>query len=284
VVRDAEKLQPEIQAAWAEAEAAFGDGALYLEQFIENARHVEVQVLGDGETVVHLFDRDCSVQRRQQKLIEEGPVADLAAEVRHEMLDAAVRLAEACKYQGAGTVEFLYDIERGQVCFIEMNTRLQVEHPVTEMITGIDVVKEQLRVAAGETLGYGQDAVTTKGHAIEVRINAENAAMGFMPSPGEITSLTWPGGPGVRVDSGVVTGSAVQPYYDSMVAKLIIHAETRDAAVRRLLRALDEVDVQGIQTTKSFVRRVAADAAFVDGRHHTRFLDGRPDLFVGLDG
>lgn len=279
VVHDARSLITDFQTAGAEAGAAFGDPTVYLERFVERARHVEVQILGDGESVIHLFDRDCSVQRRQQKLIEEAPAPNLPDHLRQLMFDAAVRLASSCNYSGAGTVEFLYDEGRHEVCFIEMNTRLQVEHPVTEMLTGIDLVREQLRIASGEPLGFVQSDLVSNGHAIEVRICAEDPTANFMPSPGTIERLVWPGGPGVRVDSGVAAGSKVQPYYDSMIAKLVVWSTDREGAVRRALRSLDEVEIEGVHTTVPFLRKVLADRAFSDVAHHTKMLDQRPDLF-----
>lgn len=279
MVREPEALLGEFKTAGAEALAAFGDATVYLERFIDHARHIEVQILGDGTDVIHLFDRDCSVQRRQQKLIEEAPAPNLPDHLRKLMLDAAVQLGRSCGYMGAGTVEFLYDEARDQVSFIEMNTRLQVEHPVTEMVTGVDLVREQLRIASGELLGYAQDDIVLSGHAIEVRLCAEDPAAGFMPSPGTVERLVWPGGPGVRVDSGVVAGSTVQPYYDSMIAKLVVWDSNREDAVQRALRALDEVQIDGIRTTVPFLRKVLADAAFTRVEHHTKMLEHRPDLF-----
>ncbi len=280
VVDDPSSLVTEFQTAGAEAAAAFGDPTVYLERFIERARHVEVQILGDGDDVVHLFDRDCSIQRRQQKLVEEAPAPNLPVHLRQLMLDAALRLARSCNYSGAGTVEFLYDEGRGEVSFIEMNTRLQVEHPVTEVLTGIDIVREQLRIARGEPLGFTQAEIHGSGHAIEVRLCAEDPAADFMPSPGTVGRLVWPGGPGVRIDSGVVAGSTVQPYYDSMIAKVIVWSADREGAIERALRSLDEVEIEGVRTTVPFLRKVLADSAFADVDHHTKMLDHRPDLFV----
>jgi acetyl-CoA carboxylase biotin carboxylase subunit len=279
VVREPGALLGEFKTAGAEALAAFGDATVYLERFIERARHIEVQILGDGSDVIHLFDRDCSVQRRQQKLIEEAPAPNLPDHLRKLMLDAAVQLARSCNYRGAGTVEFLYDEARDQVCFIEMNTRLQVEHPVTEMVTGVDLVREQLLIARGESLRFTQEDIVLSGHAIEVRLCAEDPAAGFMPSPGTVERLVWPGGPGVRVDSGVVAGSKIQPYYDSMIAKLVVWDSDRDSVVQRALRSLDEVQIEGIHTTLPFLRKVLADAAFTQVEHHTKMLEHRPDLF-----
>jgi acetyl-CoA carboxylase biotin carboxylase subunit len=282
IVGDRNQLHDEIQLAVAEAGAAFGDSAVYLERFIARARHVEVQVLGDGSDVVHLFDRDCSLQRRNQKIVEETPAPNLPAELRERMLTSAVRLAQQCGYTGAGTVEFLYDPVRQEISFIEMNTRLQVEHPVTEMVTGIDLVREQLRIADGAKLGYTQRDVTLRGHAIEMRINAENPSLDFMPSPGAISALRWPGGPGVRVDSGVVSGSTVSPYYDSLVAKIVVWHVDRDSALSRARRALAELRVEGIDTTATYLQTVLEHPTVRAAAHHTTFLaDSATELLQG---
>ena len=280
LVTSADELAGELQLAVAEAGAAFGDSAVYLERFINKARHVEVQILGDGTDVVHLFDRDCSLQRRNQKVLEETPAPNLPDELREQMLTAAVHLARECNYQGAGTVEFLYDAARGEVCFIEMNTRLQVEHPVTEMITGIDLVREQLRIASGERLGYQQSDITRNGHAIEIRINAENPSQGFMPSPGNITDIRWPGGPGVRIDSGVVSGSTVSPYYDSLVAKVVVWHSDRNSALARARRALSELRLEGVETTTAYLETVLAHPAVREATHHTKFLESAADQLL----
>jgi acetyl-CoA carboxylase biotin carboxylase subunit len=268
-----DRLLDEVQLAAAEAGAAFGDSAIYLERFIPHARHVEVQILGDGTDVVHLFDRDCSLQRRQQKIVEETPAPNIPDDLRQQMLDSAVQLARSCHYKGAGTVEFLYDAARAEVSFIEMNTRLQVEHPVTEMVTGIDLVREQLRIATGEKLGHRQSDITTTGHAIEMRINAENPELAFLPSPGTLTDVQWPGGPGVRVDAGVVAGSAVSPYYDSLIAKIVVWHTDRGNALDRAVRALSEVRVEGIQTTARYLGSVLQHPAVRNVEHHTKFLE-----------
>lgn len=268
-----DQLLNEVQLAAAEAGAAFGDSAVYFERYISHARHVEVQILGDGTDVVHLYDRDCSLQRRQQKIVEETPASNIPEHLRRQMLDSAVALAKSCHYSGAGTVEYLYDAARGEICFIEMNTRLQVEHPVTEMVTGVDLVREQLRIANGEKLGYRQSQVTSTGHAVEMRINAENPAMGFLPSPGTLTDVQWPGGPGVRVDAGVVTGSAVSPYYDSLIAKVIVWHTDRNHALDRAVRALSEVRVDGVHTTADYLASVLRHPRVRGFDHHTRFLE-----------
>lgn len=280
IVTNADELEGELQLAVAEAGAAFGDSAVYLERYIDKARHVEVQILGDGTDVVHLFDRDCSLQRRNQKVLEETPAPNLPDELRDQMLTAAVELARACRYTGAGTVEFLYDAARREVCFIEMNTRLQVEHPVTEMITGIDLVREQLRIAAGEKLGYRQSDITRDGHAIEIRINAESPSQGFMPSPGTITDIRWPGGPGVRIDSGVVSGSTVSPYYDSLVAKVVVWHSDRNSAIARARRALSELRLEGVETTTEYLDSVLGHPSVLETTHHTKFLEDAADQLL----
>jgi acetyl-CoA carboxylase, biotin carboxylase subunit len=262
----------------AEAKASFGDDTTYLERFVDRARHVEVQVLGDGARVIHLGDRDCSMQRRSQKVVEEAPAPDLPDEVRERIRSSSVNLAKACRYSGVGTVEFLYDPVRHEAAFIEMNTRLQVEHPVTEMVTGIDLVEQQLRTARGERLGLAQDDVTFTGHAFESRINAEDPDRGFFPSPGTISLLTWPTGPGVRVDSGVESGSVVAPFYDSMIAKLVVHGPTRDAAIARMSEALRQLEIAGIATTVGLHLDLFARPEFAAVEHHTKFIETTPGL------
>lgn len=250
VVRTPEELDEAVSTAQAEASSAFGDGSVYLERSIVDARHIEVQVMADGEGgVVHLFERDCSVQRRRQKLLEEAPAPGLSASLRQEITDAAVRLTAEVGYRGAGTVEFLVEGER--FYFIEMNTRIQVEHPITEMVTGVDLVAEQLRVAAGEPLSVTQGEITLSGAALEFRINAEDPDQDFFPSPGEITRFDPPNGPGVRVDSGFVTGGQIAPYYDSLLAKVVVHGQDRDQALARARQALTELTVEGVTTTRS---------------------------------
>lgn len=273
VVRDSDRLENEFLAASAEALAGFGDASVYAERYIEHARHVEVQILGDGEQAIHLFDRDCSMQRRQQKVVEEAPAFGIPPQLREKMLTAAVLLAKSSKYKGAGTVEFLYDLVRGEICFIEMNTRLQVEHPVTEMITGVDLVREQLLIADGGGLSLKQDDVDIRGHSIEVRICAEDASRSFLPSPGTIDAITWPSGPGVRVDNGVTDGSVVSPYYDSMLAKLIIWDTSRTAAIARMKRSLDETEIVGLNTTKKFIGQLLRTEEFAAMSHHTKFIE-----------
>jgi acetyl-CoA carboxylase, biotin carboxylase subunit len=258
-----------------EAAAAFGDGSIYVEKQLVEARHVEVQVLADEcGRLVHLFERECSLQRRRQKLLEESPSPALDDETRTAMTEAACRLARAAAYTNAGTIEFLLD-RGGGFYFIEMNTRIQVEHPVTELVTGVDLVKEQLRVARGEQLRFTQAELEQRGAAIEVRINAEDAARGFMPSPGEITALELPGGPGVRVDTAAFAGWRVPPFYDSLIAKLVCWGADRKEALARTRRALDELVVGGIATTVPFHRRLLADPAVQSGDYHVELLERR---------
>ncbi|WP_458334960.1 ATP-binding protein, partial [Staphylococcus pseudintermedius] len=257
-----------------EAETAFGNGGLYLEKFIENFRHIEIQILGDEHgNVIHLGERDCTIQRRMQKLVEESPSPILTEEKRKEMGDAAVRAAKAVNYFNAGTIEFIYDLDEDQFYFMEMNTRIQVEHPVTEMVTGVDLVKQQIKVAMGEKLPYTQDDIQIQGHAIEFRINAENPYKNFMPSPGKVEQYLTPGGFGVRIDSACYTNYVIPPYYDSMVAKLIVHQPTREEAIMSGLRALSEFVVLGIDTTIPFHIRLLNHPVFNQGFFSTKFLE-----------
>jgi len=273
VVREAGELDGALAAAAREAEAAFGDPTLYIEKLLESARHVEVQVIGDaGADVVHLFERECSLQRRRQKLVEESPSPGLDPATREQMSAAAVRLAEAVGYTNAGTVEFLVDRE-GRFYFIEMNTRLQVEHGVTEMVTGVDLVRQQLRVAAGEPLEISQDAVRAQGCSIEFRINAEDPDQDFLPSPGRIEALELPGGPGVRIDTAIYAGYSVVPFYDSLIAKLIVWAPDREQALRRGRRALSELRIEGIATTTPLHLRLVDDDRVRDGDVDTGYLE-----------
>ena len=274
VARDAEELVKGIKITQKEAAAAFGNPGVYLEKFIEVFRHIEIQVLADkfGNTI-HLGERDCSIQRRMQKLVEEAPSPALTKELREEMGTAAVKAAKAVNYRGAGTVEFIFDHINQKFYFMEMNTRIQVEHPVTEMITGIDLIKQQLKVASGEKLAYKQNDIKTNGWSIECRINAENPSKNFMPSAGTITMYIPPGGFGVRVDSAVYTGYTIPPYYDSMVAKLIVHADTREEAVSRMRRALDEFIIEGVHTTVPFHLNLMDHDVFKSGDFDTKFLE-----------
>ncbi len=275
VARDHEELDRLVPQARAEAKAAFGDDSLYLERFIPRARHVEVQVLGDGERVIHLFERECSVQRRRQKLWEEAPATCLAPQTRAALCESAVRLAADIGYRGAGTMEFLLDDTTGEFFFIEMNTRIQVEHPVTEMVTGIDLVREMIRIAGGEQLRFRQDDVRLFGHAIECRINAEDPRRDFHPAPGVVRELRLPGGPGVRFDSMLYPGCVVPPFYDSLLGKLIVWDEDRAAALRRLARALGEMDIDGIPTTIPLHRWLAAHSDMAAHAVHTGWLEHR---------
>lgn len=273
IAHDMTEFEILMPQASAEAKAAFGDGGLYLEKVIEKARHIEVQILGDGRRAIHCFERECSLQRRRQKVWEEAPSAVLPQSVREKLCASAVALAEAVNYRGAGTLEYLYDDETHQFYFIEMNTRIQVEHPVTEMITGLDLVREMIRIAGGEPLRYAQGDVQMKGHAIEVRINAEDPSKNFMPAPGTVTSLHVPGGPGTRFDTILYQGYQVPPFYDSLLGKLIVWDETREAAIARMIRALDELEVGGLKTTRPLHQLLAADDSVRRAQFHTRWLE-----------
>jgi acetyl-CoA carboxylase, biotin carboxylase subunit len=278
LVRDPADFEDAVTMARAEARSSFGDDTVYLERFVDRARHVEVQVLGDGKNWIHLGDRDCSMQRRSQKVLEEAPAPVLPDGVRQRIRSSAVGLARACGYSGAGTVEFLYDPAREEAAFIEMNTRLQVEHPVTEMITGVDLVEQQLRIAAGEPLRLRQDDVTFTGHALECRINAEDPARNFFPSPGKITTLRWPTGPGIRVDAGFDAGAVVTPFYDSLLAKLVVHGASRDEALRRADDALARTEIEGIATTAGLHRALLAAPELAEVRHYTTFIETAPGM------
>ncbi|HIE1387999.1 TPA: acetyl-CoA carboxylase biotin carboxylase subunit [Pseudomonas aeruginosa] len=278
IVRDLSVLDAEIERARSEGLRYFGDGRLYVERYIENPRHIEVQVLGDGQGgVVHVFERECSVQRRFQKIVEETPSPALDEALRQRICETAAGIARANGYRNAGTVEFIFG-QGGEFYFLEMNTRLQVEHPVTEEITGIDLVIEQLRVAAGETLGYGQDAVRAQGHAIELRIYAEDPHSGYTPTTGPILCLQPPAGEGVRWDSGVLQGGEVTAAFDPMIAKLIIHGCDRDEAIARADQALADTVLLGCKTNTAFLRRLINHPAFIAGDVHTGFLDANPQI------
>jgi len=276
VVRKPGELAAAFEAAHREALAAFGNGTLYLEKLIANPRHVEVQILADRYgNVVHLYERECSIQRRHQKVIEEAPAPalDAAPELRDQMGAAAIAAAKACGYVSAGTVEFLFDAAEKKFYFLEVNTRLQVEHPVTEMVTGLDLVREQILIAAGEPLQIRQEQVRHRGHSIECRIYAEDSATGFLPDAGRITRLVRPAGPGVRVDSGVNVGDEVGVYYDPLIAKLVVWAPTRDAAIRRMHRALSEYRLGGLKTTIPFSRWVMENPRYISGDFDTGFIE-----------
>ncbi len=269
---DERELRRAFDTARNEAEKAFGDASVYLEKYLEKPRHIEFQVLADGHgRVIHLGERECSIQRRHQKLLEEAPSPALTPELRTEMGRAAVAAARAAGYVSAGTVEFLL-AEDGSYSFMEMNTRIQVEHPVTEMVTGVDLVKEQLLIAAGERMSVPRGRVVPRGHAIEFRINAEDPQT-FAPSPGRVTSLVLPGGPGVRVDTHLYAGYSIPPYYDSLVAKLIVHGRDRDEAIARGRRALTSLEIEGIRTSRTLHLRILDDLDFREGRLHTGFMD-----------
>lgn len=259
--------------ASAEALAAFGDGGLYVEKVITKARHVEVQILGDGTDAVHCYERECSLQRRRQKVWEEAPSFRLPENVRQELCASAVALAREVNYRGAGTVEYLYDEVSGEFYFIEVNTRIQVEHPVTEMITGIDLVQEMIKVAGGAKLSVRQEDIRVTGHAIECRINAEDPARGFLPGPGTIETLGVPTGEGVRFDTMLYEGYTVPPFYDSLLGKLIVWGETRDACIARLADALDNLKIRGLATTIPLHQALAGDPSVASGDVHTRFLE-----------
>ena len=273
LVQSADQLDTLFKAAQGEAEAAFGNPGLYMEKFIDRPRHVEVQVLADRHgNVVHLGERDCSIQRRHQKLLEEAPSPALDPELRRRMGEAAVAAARSISYEGAGTVEFLLD-RSGGFYFMEMNTRIQVEHPVTEMVTGIDLITEQLRIAGGEAISILQKDIQLRGHAIECRINAEDARHNFRPAPGRITGWLPPGGPGVRVDSHVYTGYDIPPFYDSLIGKLIVWGTDRTHALSRMKRALNECAVTGIPTTVDFHLEMIDRPEFINGDVHTKFVE-----------
>ncbi|MBF2049595.1 MAG: acetyl-CoA carboxylase biotin carboxylase subunit [Elainella sp. C42_A2020_010] len=273
LVRSEEELVKSFLAAQGEAEAAFGNAGVYLEKFIERPRHIEVQVLADSHgNVIYLGERDCSIQRRHQKLLEEAPSPALTPELRQKMGTAAVRAAQSINYVGAGTVEFLLD-RSGSFYFMEMNTRIQVEHPVTEMITGLDLIAEQLRIAQGERLHLTQEQVQFRGHAIECRINAEDPDHNFRPHPGRISGYLPPGGPGVRMDSHVYTDYEIPPYYDSLIGKLIVWGHDRPTAINRMRRALREFAITGVPTTIGFHQRILDTPEFVEGEVYTNFVE-----------
>lgn len=274
-VYNPEDLEKLFTSAKAEAKAAFGDDKLYMEKLIINPKHIEVQILADSYgNVVHLGERDCSVQRRNQKMMEESPSAVMSPELREKMGMAAVRAAQATGYVNAGTIEFLLDRD-GNYYFMEMNTRIQVEHPVTEMVTGIDMIKEQLRIASGERMPYRQEDIIFKGHAIECRINAEDPSKGFMPCPGRVENVLFPGGFGVRVDSALYPGYVIPPCYDSMLAKVIAYGRDRDEAIQRMKRALSELIIDGIQTNIEYQYELLEREEIITGNYHTGLIEGK---------
>jgi len=273
VAEDAADFERLFPQASAEARAAFGDGGLYLEKVITRARHVEVQILGDGRNFVHCFERECSLQRRRQKVWEEAPALGLPDAVREAMCQSAVDLAASVAYCGAGTVEYLYDADAQCFYFIEVNTRIQVEHPVTEMVTGIDLVEAMLRIAGGEDLPWTQDAIVCRGHAIECRINAEDPARNFLPGPGRVTGLEVPTGEGIRFDTLLYEGYEVPPFYDSLLGKLVVHGDDRRACLARLGAALAGLRIEGIPTTVALHQALAAEPAVLRADTHTRFLE-----------
>jgi acetyl-CoA carboxylase biotin carboxylase subunit len=272
IVEKASDFIEQMDLAVSEATSAFGDGSVFIERYVSSPRHIEIQVLGDNYgNIVHLFERDCSVQRRHQKVIEEAPSSVLSEELRQKMGESAVNAARSCNYTGAGTVEFILD-ENLEFFFLEMNTRLQVEHPVTEMITGIDLVKEQIRVARGEPLSFTQADLKIKGHAIELRVYAEDPANNFLPDIGNLQTYITPKGPGIRVDDGFEQGMDIPIYYDPMIAKLVSYGKDRTEAIERMIRAIDEYQITGIQTTLAFGKFVMQHEAFVSGNFDTHFV------------
>ncbi|WP_333860158.1 acetyl-CoA carboxylase biotin carboxylase subunit [Clostridium sp.] len=273
IVRSEEGIIRSYENAKAEAKIAFGDDTIYLEKFIESPKHIEIQILGDNfGNIVYLGERDCSMQRRNQKLLEEAPGKVITDELRVSMGEMAVKAAKAVDYNNAGTVEFLLDKD-GRYYFMEMNTRIQVEHPITEMVTGIDLIKEQIKIAFGEKLSFSQEDIKISGHSIECRINAENVKKGFMPSPGKITELYVPGGPNVRVDSAVYSGYNIPPYYDSMIAKLIVYGKDREEAICRMRRALGEFVIEGVDTNIDFQFELISSDEFINGTYDTSFIE-----------
>ncbi|WP_436639456.1 acetyl-CoA carboxylase biotin carboxylase subunit [Microbaculum sp. FT89] len=279
VVETEDKLRETLESAAREAEVAFGDGGVYIEKYLSDVRHVEVQVFGDGKKTLHFGERDCSVQRRHQKLVEESPSPALTQKLREEMAAAACALGDQVGYEGAGTVEFIVDAETQCFYFIEMNTRIQVEHPVTEEVTGHDLVKWQIQHAGGEAVDLHQADIGIDGHAIECRINAEDPDRGFLPKPGTIETFVVPTGPGIRVDTHVFPGYKLPPYYDSLLAKVIARGRNREEALARMRRALGEMKVEGVPTTIGFHQKLLADPAFLEGRVHTRYL--REEMYAG---
>ena len=280
IVREDSELENSFERAVSEAVNAFGDGAVFIERFVTSPRHIEIQILADMHgNVVHLFERECSIQRRHQKVVEEAPSAVLTPELREAMGNSAIEVAKSCDYVGAGTVEFLLD-DQMRYYFLEMNTRLQVEHPVTECIANVDLVREQIRIAEGHPLSFSQEDLSIRGHAIEIRVYAENARAGFLPDTGTLQRYAPPTGPGVRVDDGVEEGQEIPIHYDPMLSKLVVHAPNRDAAIDRCIRAIDEYEVSGVYTTLDFGRFAIDHEAFRSGKFDTHFVDAHftPDV------
>jgi acetyl-CoA carboxylase, biotin carboxylase subunit len=275
VVQSPEELENALARAAAEAQAAFGDGAVYIEKYLPSIRHVEVQVFGDGKKILHFGERDCTIQRRHQKLVEEGPSPALNAALRKKMYEASVALCKAVNYRSAGTIEFVFDEATKDFYFIEMNTRIQVEHPVTEILTGCDLVKLQLILAQTGKLSLKQSDIRISGHVIECRINAENPEKGFFPSPGTIEKFVPPMGPGIRVDTHVYSGYVLPPYYDSLVAKVLAYGSTRKEAIARMRRALGELQLHGLVTTAQFHERLMSEPDFIDGKFDTQFVKAK---------
>lgn len=275
IVRKKEDLKEAFLSAQSETKAAFGDDSMYMEKLIEGARHVEVQILGDSfGNVIHLGERDCSLQRKNQKVLEETPCEVLSEATRAKICESAVKAAKAAGYENAGTIEFLYDEDSDKYYFMEMNTRVQVEHPITEMVTGVDIVKEQIRIAAGEKLSYRQDDIRISGHAIECRINAENPSRNFAPCPGMIDYLLMPsGGIGLRVDSAIYQGYEIPPYYDSMLAKVIVHGKDREEAIAKMKRALYEFVIEGVDTNIEYQNKILNNKKFEKCQYNTSFLE-----------
>ena len=272
VVSHESELKESLERASAEAAASFGSGAVYIERFLSPVRHVEVQVMGDGRRVVHFGERDCTIQRRHQKLLEESPSPMLTPELRRRITESAVALTSSVGYRGAGTIEYIVDAQRQEFFFIEMNTRIQVEHPVTEMVTGVDLVALQLRIAGGEPLPLEQADIRFHGHAIECRVNAEDPNRGFMPKPGKLAAFAMPSGPGVRMDTHAFSGYVLPPFYDSLIGKLIVWGGDRTEAIARMQRALRECRIDGVPTTVPFHQRLLAEPDFVAGDVHTRYV------------
>lgn len=273
VIEDESEFLPQYHQASSEAQSAFGDGTLYLEKFIRQSRHVEVQILADGLNAVHLFERECSLQRRRQKVWEEAPCAVLPDLVRETMCQSAVSLAKSVNYKGAGTIEFLYDDDSESFYFIEMNTRIQVEHPITEAITGVDLIREMIQIASGQPLSLKQEDIQRRGHAIEIRLNAEDPFNGFLPFPGIISSFTPPMGNGVRFDGLIYSGFAIPPYYDSLLGKLIVWNENRESAIHRMARSLDELSIEGVRTTQPLFKKLCEAPDVINGNFHTSWLE-----------